>query len=163
MWLYKQGWPAVTKSLWEFLFCIFYSSHTRSLTQESGAEQVNIYAHGAPMQSLGLDRPQGNTHIYQAAETRPRWGNALTLGEQKAGSVQQWEVKGPQITGHWKIISSCHSFAILLVQCFGHKFTYMCTCTTHIRKPPINSHFWFQSKPKQGWFCCNIQSIACRQ
>lgn len=38
----------------------------------------------------------------------------------------------------------------------------------YIHHKMLGSHpstviFCFQSKPKQGWFCCNIQSMACRQ
>lgn len=41
--------------------------------------------------------------------------------------------------------------------------TYVYIHHPNTRKPPIHSHFCFHSKLKQGWFCCNIQSITRRQ
>lgn len=124
----NQRWPKCCKNS----ACIFSSSHTRSLMQESEQSRWT-FMHMEPQcsQWASIDHKE-TPRIYQPGETRPHLGNVLTLVEQKAGTVQKWEVKGPQIIGHWKTISSCHSFAILLVQCFGHKLTRTCIFTTQI-------------------------------
>lgn len=102
------------------------------------------------MQSMGFDRPEGNTSHLSAWRNKTSLGKCPDTGGTK--SRRGAKVRGERAANNRTLKNNLFlPFLCYFISAVFWTQTHMYAYIHHpdTRKPPISSHFCFQSKPKQ--------------